>query len=284
MKTDTIRNYRNTVCLDFIARGDNFSLNVPHYRKWLSILRFLRNRGWVITENPHYIKRYACLSKYHKIGYKNNMACLLEIRAAGIEVQFGNIKNLWHGCEQAFWDNPNDERFSELTYLESCAVKLEIWKYKEYCKRFKVEVIPDKSKLSAIESIIDNLKVNTHIHGNVNCLEDIKIDMQKDNYNSQHNSTDKNKKKITCGEIKYFYDYSTKRLMCGEVWHHINNMWWVISGGINRNISAFNLFDFDPSLPKRKPISKDGIESLLSVFEKTKDYKKCLSIMSFYKL
>ena len=284
MEKDSIRKFRNTVQLNFVARGDNFTLKVPHYNKWRAIIRFLIKRGWTIDENPDYVKHYSCLSKYNKLGFKNNMACLLEIGPAFISIQFGNIKNLWTVIRQSFWDDPSDDRFTQLTYLESCAVKLEIWKLIKFCEKWNFEFTKEKDQLSPEEYIIDNLRINDHIHGKVTCLNDIKIDIKDDSYDATHNSTDKNGKRIICGETKYYYDYRTRRLSCGVVWHHINNMWWVIGGGKLRNIASFNLFDFDKSLPRRKPISNEGIEKLLSRFERIKDYNRCLQIAAFYQL
>ena len=90
-----IRNYRNTVNIQFNEWGESFSLDVPHYNKWMAIIRFLRKRGWKIGENKYYKDQFECLSKYHKIGHKKDMSLLMEITAKSIIVQFGNTKNLW---------------------------------------------------------------------------------------------------------------------------------------------------------------------------------------------
>lgn len=278
MEKDSIRNYRNTVQLDFAERGDNFTLNVPHRNKWDEIIEFLGGRGWKVTENPHYKEHYDCLSEYHKLGIKRNMACLLEISSAFIRVEFGNIQNLWKGCAQSFWSDPKDERFTQLTYLESSAVKLEIWKLINFCKQYGIDVEREDDELSPEEYIIHKLKVNNHIHGKVECLDDIRIDMEKDNYNSQYNNNDRNKKKIICGDTKYFYDWKTKRLFCGIAWHNINNMWWVIYGGSLRNICSSDLFDLDESTTRRQVPSKSKFNDILGKFEQKREYRRCEAI------
>ena len=59
-----------------------------------------------------------------------------------------------------------------------------------------------------------------------------------------YNNTDKNKKIIYNGDVKYFRDFSTGRWFKGVVYHNINNMWWVIINNTKRtNISSFELFD-----------------------------------------
>lgn len=278
MKRDSIRNYSNTIQLDFAERGDNFSLNVPHKSKWDSIIKFLRQRGWKITENSHYKENYNCLSKYHKLGTKRNMSCLLEISSGFIRIEFGNTKNLWNPMAQSFWSDPTDERFTQLTYLESAAVKLEIYKLIKFCNRYEMEFHKEDKDLPPEEYIIHKLKVNSHIHGKVECLNDIAIDMLKDNYNSQQNNNDRDKKKIICGQTKYFYDWKTKRLSYGEVWHNINNMWWVICGGKLRNVCSSDLFDLTEPAPRREIPSKSKFNDILAKFEKKREYRRCEAI------
>lgn len=277
-KKNTLRNYKNSVLIHFAERGENFTLKVPHHGKWIAIIKFLKKRGWNIGENPSYKEHYDCLSKYHKIGYKADVACLMEISNDSIIVEFGNIKNLWTGIAQSFWSNPTDERMAKLTYMESMRVKLEIYKLMKFCEKYNHELRREEENMKPEEYIVNSLKNNTHIHGIVTCLNDIKLDITPTNHNWHYNSNDKNKKKIICGETKYFYDSRTRRLSCGVVWHHINNMWWVITNGTLRNIAAFELFDFVKGLPKRKPLEKGEVERLLKKFESKRDYQRCIGI------
>lgn len=280
---NTIRNYRNKVMLHFERSGENFTLDVPHYRTWLSIIRFLKRRGFKVGENETYKQDYKVLSKYHKIGFKKEVALLAEIGANSITVEFGNIQNLWENQTMAFWDNPNDDRFTKLNYLQGVAVKLEIKKLIDFCKRFDLKLITEDEDLSPEDFIIKGLRLNKHVHGNVECLNDIKLSITPDSYNWKHNSNDKDKKKITCGELKYFYDSRTRRLSCGIVWHNINNMWWVIFGGRLRNVSSYELFDLKEGMPRRKLADKGYIEGLLKKNEAKRDYRRCMNIQEHYK-
>jgi hypothetical protein len=272
---NTIRNYRNIVNLNFEKRGDSFTLNVPHKNKWLAIIRFLKRRGFKVTENAYYKKQYECLSPYHKIGYKKDIVMLMEINCGRIDVEFGNIQNLWKDKPQNFWNDPSDDRHTKLTYLEGLAVKLEIKKLMQFCDKYNHEFVPEDSSFNPEEYIINKLNINSHIHGKVTCLNDIKKSIAEDSYDYTHNSTDANGKKIICGENKYFYDYFTRRLSVGVAWHNINNMWWVIVNNRKYNIACFNLFDFDPAIPKRKPASKGRMNRILRSYEKKQDYLRC---------
>lgn len=278
---DTIRNYRNKILLDFEKRGDSFSLDVPHIGKWNAIIRYLIRRGFKVSANPFYVEQFNVLSKYHKIGYKKQVACLLEIKAARIEVQFGHIKNLWK-CGQSFWDNPSDSRYTELSYLESAAVKLEIKKLMAFCSKWELKFIKENYDMLPAEYIINDLNRNKHIHGEVNCLDDIRMSIKEDSYDYLCNSDDRDKTKIICGQRKYFYDPYTSRLSCGIAWHNINNMWWVIVNKKKYNLACFELFDIKASLPRRKPITqaelKNKFDRLLKKYEGLKDYHKCIII------
>lgn len=279
----SIRKIRNTIYLHFDEWGDSFSLKVPHYNKWRTLITFLTKRGFAITENPSYKEHYSCLSKYHKIGYKSGVAVLMEIGANRIEIQFGNIQNLWKGVAQSFWDNPSDDRYTKLSYLEDVAVKLEIHRVIEFVNKWNMPLEVNNNDLSPEEYIIHNNKINPHVHGKVERLEDIKNYITKDNHNFGSNSDDKNKNKIICGDVKYFYNYGTKRLSCGVVWHNINNMWWIIMGKELKNVVAFELFDYSQDTPRKKPADSRKIDNLLSKFQAQRDFEKCIKIREYAK-
>jgi hypothetical protein len=81
-------------------------------------------------------------------------------------------------------------------------------------------------------------------------------DLYKDRMGS--NAIDRDKKVIKNGELKYFRDYWSGRLLRGEVVHNINNMWWVILNETSaRNIASHDLFDPTPEDFRVKRLVKD---------------------------
>lgn len=282
-KEDGIFQRENSITLRFAKSGENFSLDVPHISRWHSVINFLKKRGFKITANPYFLeRRRKTLSKFHKFGQKGDVIVLLEIGCFFIRIKFGHRKNLWETMTTEFWDNPSDSRYTPEAYLESLAVKLESFKLMNFLSEwnFKTEI---HKELSPEAFIIDKLKSNTHLHGVVHCLEDIKNSITEDSYDYKQNSNDLNGKKIICGQTKYFYDYQTKRLSKGVVWHNINNMWWVIGGKSLRNIAAHGLFDFEPSLSRRKinPLNAKRLNSMIDSFAGKRDFRKCLTLQSF---
>ncbi len=247
-----------------------------------SLIGFLKRGGFKIRTPQRYKGEYKCLAKYHKTGFKNDVFVLIEKQGRGISLQFGNIKNLWD-CEGNSWDWESDERYYHPTYLEKCRISLEILRASEFMGK-KLNVVTtntDDSLLSAEQYIIKNLKNNTHIHGVVTCLEDIAKDINVDSYDYKCNSNDRDNNKILCGQKKYFYDYNGK-ICCGIVWHHINNMWWVICGKELRNVAAFHLFDYNGD-PKKKPAETRKIENLIQKYSSAFQFKKAEAIYRQHK-
>jgi myo-inositol-hexaphosphate 3-phosphohydrolase len=85
-------------------------------------------------------------------------------------------------------------------------------------------------------------------------LDDI-VNTIKD-YDINHNSTDRDKKHITCGEMKYFRHWNG-RIYGGTVYHNINNMWWCLVNKYQyNNIADFNLFDLTPDDLKARRVKQ----------------------------
>ena len=73
---------------------------------------------------------------------------------------FGHIKNLWEDGTH-FWDNPTDERYTALQYLEKLSVDLEVTKLMQYCGKYNHEVVIESDKLF----YLNLMKLRSHIVG-----------------------------------------------------------------------------------------------------------------------
>jgi len=278
---NSIRTYKNSIVIYFNEDGENFTLDVPHYKEWINLISFLKRRGFKVGENKSYKEHYSCLSMYHKLGAKKDVRVLMEITRCSIKLEFGNVKNLWDWIAQSFWSNKTDSRYTATTYLEDKAVELEIKKVIDRFKNKGFIYEPNDNDRTDVENIIHSLNRNTHIHGQITCLEDIAKSITENSYNYTQNSWDKNHKRIICGDKKCFYDSRTKRLFIGIAWHNINNMWWVIINGKRYNKASFELFDYDLSLPKRTPVTSGKIKNLLSKYQSQMDYMRCHKIKEY---
>jgi hypothetical protein len=281
-----IRKHRNKLFITLGEGEDPWQKETHHKKERDSVVRFLKKRGFDVRVNKYYLDNYgASFSKNYRIGFKKDVACLLESTQRGLTIEFGNIQNLWKDIVQSFWSIKSDSRYTHLTYLEEIAVNLEIYKLQQFCfRKWDLTEVKDVPFSEPTAYILNKERSNTHIHGGAKTLEEIKDSITEDSYNWKRNSNDANEKKIICGQKKYFYDRTTRRLMCGIVWHNINNMWWVITGTDTDlyNIADFNLFDYEEGMSRRKPTTSGEISNLLKKFESNRDYKTCEAIVNQY--
>ena len=71
------------------------------------------------------------------------------------------------------------------------------------------------------------------------------------------NARDRDNKRIENGQVKYFRDRHG-RLARGQVYHNINNMWWVVlNETAYNNVACFDLFDPTPEDFEKRRIVRD---------------------------
>ncbi len=273
--------YEESLYIRFDQGGDTWKgvSKLPHYKDWMKILNFLKKRGFDVR-TPNYFMEQKYGKTTHKTAYKEDVVFSLELMGSQIGIKFGNIQNFWKDMDYCFW-SLTDHRATKLNYLEGKRVELEVNKLLSIFPQEKIERNDKESSFE--EMVVKDLNKNTHIHGKVTCLNDIKLSIENGvgQHNQGRNSKDKNDKQIHCGDLKYYYSYSGKRLSCGYAWHNINNMWWVINNGQRRNISSYELFDYDGQ-PRRKELKTEEkinrLESELRKHESNKNYLRCMSI------
>lgn len=235
--------------------SDNGTL-LKNITAWLSA-----ERGFAKYKDKAWNKEYKLIAKSRTQLSKGSFRCHAEYHPSGFNLEFGHILNKYPSPSLKFW-RTDDKRRVEDSYVNNKRIELEIKKLGEFlCDLFpdaKVSII-GRSDISPIEVIRQEDIDNAHIHGSVTGegLEYIRKHMEKDNYDRNSNSFDRDKKRIVCGELKSFYNYDGN-LMQGEAWHNINNMWWILANGKRYNISSHGLFDYnndplkDCHTPRRK--------------------------------
>lgn len=212
-------------------------LEFPHYPLWDKCIRLLRGIGFSVTADPRVKRDHPIISKYHKYGCWKGLEVNMEIFPAGFRFEF--FQNINTGDRA-----PGDGRFSFnkrklMDYLMGKRFELTVMKL---CEAIGCKIdLGDHSRF-AEQAIIKNKKGSCHNKGPVNTLDDFQAQMSQ--YDLSQNNNDRDKKKITCGDMKYFRDYKTGRLMRGWVYHSLNNQWYIL---INRYLwtckSSGELFD-----------------------------------------
>jgi len=277
---NTVDKYKDSLYIRFNESGDIYKgiTKVPHYKTWIKLLNHLKKRGFAIKTANYFIRKNWGLT-YHKIAIKNNVAIYVECMESQIQIKFGDVKNLWDD-EHNFW-SLTDRRSEQLIYLEAKRVELEVSKLLSLFPKDKIKIESTK-ELSSTEKILKDKKESSH-NRDKSKLDELGLDgivYQMSEYDLNQNSNDRDKKRINCGELKYFYDYD-KRLKCGRVYHQLNNRWYVLAGGEVDYVSSFDLFDYS-SEPRRKQLKTEEkinrLESELRKYESKKNYLRCMSI------
>jgi hypothetical protein len=222
---------------------DRFKLEeFPHLDCWIACLNTLMNMGFRVTVDPRIKKDYPILSKYHKYGNWNGLEVKTEIYPAGFRFEFYQNFNTGDRApgdgEYAF------RKFQLMPYLVNKRFILTCARLRQtiegfYACSYTVSDMPS----GAVEAVIRHKQECCHRKTEIHGLEDLQYQMSEYDKTSR-NSIDRDGKRIECGQVKYFRDYRTGRLLRGRVYHNLNNMWWVIVNGFYyTNIAAFDLFD-----------------------------------------
>lgn len=208
-----------------------------HYPILHRVLNFMKSRGFEVGRDPQVEKYYKCLSKDHWYGRKGALEFKAKRYPRGFSIEFFQNINYVNrnGGEFDF------DKHKKMPYLVKLMWINETNRIAEFLKTLDVgnNTKPD---YKFAEDDIKRKYVDEWHHPQENMDFSLtELDGTTDKYN--FNNTDRDKKTIFNGQIKYFRDYNG-RLMRGKVYHNINNMWWVITNKKEyRNIGSFELFN-----------------------------------------
>lgn len=276
----TIDKYVDRFYIRFDKGGNTYGgiTKLPHYKTWIKALTHLKKRGFEIKTCKYHLEQNWA-KDLNKVAVKGNVSFVLECMSSQIKVEYGDIKNLWEN-ENNFW-GLSDRRSQQLTYLEGKKIEVEVNKLLSIFPQ-DIVINHDNSKLTDTEKILKNKKESSH-NKDASKLDELGLDgvvYQMSDYDFGRNSKDRDEKQLTCGELKYFYDYN-KRLKYGRVYHNLNNMWWVLTTDDYHNEASFELFDYNGE-SRRKQLTKEQkinrLESELKKYENAKNYIRCISI------
>lgn len=269
--------------------SSSFDMNTyTHLNLFKGVIRLMKKRGWAVGIDPLYKERNKCLSKYHKYGRKGDLEVKMEIFANGFRLEF--FQNIvFKNSNGGYYDF---DKFDKMPYLIKVRFKVIANAIKAYLFKKGIPDETEPSNPSAVDKILKDQKINTHIHGGATTLAEIGDYVEKDKayykekgWQPNRNYLDANKQDLKCGQTKYFYSYQhSNRFVRGIIYHNINNMWWVIYNGVRCNVAAFDLMDFCPFLVGRKRLSPKAkiakLKRKRSELEAVHDYKKCISVQA----
>lgn len=209
-----------------------------HYPIMYRLLNFMKLRGFEIGRNPKIKKYYKCLNKDNWYGRKGNLEFEASRYPAGFKFEFYQNIN---------FKNPNggkydSDKFKKMSYLIKLLWINETKKMGKFLESLGVENNTDP-EYKFTKDIIKRDFVECWHHPQKDMNFNLR-DLDGTTCEGSYNNTDRDKKTIYNGQMKYFRDYWNGRLMRGKVYHNINNMWWVILNDTEYdNIADFELFD-----------------------------------------
>jgi len=189
-----------------------------------------------------YVEKDKSVSKIIRKDYYYGRYYGLEFKAhrypVGFKIVFYQNINFEHKCGGYYDFN----KFEMMPYLQKLIFKKIVNKLGLYLQDHGVENESEPNLKTSEEKVKYRfVKSCHHVQENMNFnLSD--LDGTTCEYS--YNNTDRDKKTIYNGQIKYFRDYNGY-LLRGKVYHNINNMWLVILNNHDyKNVASFELFDF----------------------------------------
>lgn len=262
MKDKSYRIYDSTIniCSEVPRSNDDF---FAHDREtFASIKRTMKKAGYIFRQDVTVAKS---IRRGHFAGYKDDVHFVCDVSPIGIKLEF---------YEDVIRDNKCGGRYhfdkmEKMPYLRRMKVRLI---HEKLAARLEILGFTDSTPITSKSAYAFVLQDRADLIA----FQGEKF-YENPVYWTYGNSEDADKRTIIEGQVKYFRDWSG-HLLRGEVWHHINNMWWVI---VNKsevhNIASFELFDYDPARHPRKE-SKDPLprmERKLSRLVERQEFEKC---------
>ena len=223
-----------------------------HYPLLHRVLNLMADRGFEVGRDPEIQKHYSILNKDHWYGKKGHLEFKAHRYPSGFELQF--FQNKFH-------ENPHGgcydfDKFEKMPYLIKLLFKNEVRYIKNFLESCGVVDISSPVYKTAEDKIKSDFVESWH-HPQKSIDFNLS-DLDGQTCEGSYNNTDKDKKTIYNGQVKYFRDRKG-RLMRGRVYHNINSMWWVILNKLEYwNIANFQLFDLTPDNNIRKLIRRSG--------------------------
>ena len=178
---------------------------LTHFGVYQSCLKELKRIGFKITKHPRIEEHYKILSPRHRYGVWKGLEVNIEIFPRGFKFEFYqnvNTGDRQKGDGEYFFD-----KYQLMDYIMSKRYELRVSKLiYTIINKCNASVKHIDEPVSAVEAILNHCQGNHWKSGNPVTLED--IDSTVRDYDRQRNSTDRDKKLIVSGNVKYFRDSS----------------------------------------------------------------------------
>jgi hypothetical protein len=219
--------------------------------------------GFRFHQDPEIKKRYRSLAHSHHCGRKQDLHFKSSITGRHTEIKFYEDVVRDHSAGGYFTHDklnkmPYQLRLKALLAMKKVTRLLVSLGFTDTTRRY-----PSDDALSAVMMHREEIE-----------------DFQGKNFYQReyhsYNATDGDSHRLSDGQIRYFwhYDGSLKR---GMVYHHINNMWWVVCNKtFYWNVASSELFQWTPAMRRRKPVSAKHLQGRLDRAIKEQNFEKAI--------
>lgn len=211
-----------------------------HYVFMHRLINFMISRGWAIEHDKD---THKIIRQDYWYGRKGDLEFHAHRYPRGFSFEF---------FQNIIFENRNGgrydfDKFKKMPYM----IKLLYLNETRHMKGFLESIVPgvvdvtDPEYRLAVDKVKDDYVDSWH-HPQKSMAEFELSDLDGQTCKESYNHTDRDKKVIYNGQVKYFR-HRNGRLARGKVYHNINNMWWVILNDYEyTNIAEFYLFDPTP--------------------------------------
>lgn len=221
--------------------------------------------GFRFHQDPQIKKQYRTLAQYHHHAQRGDLQCAAEVYCAGMRFEFYQDGGRY-----------DYDKIKKMPYL----IRLRFqWMRARICK------LLDERGFACTDEPVCATAYDWVQRERAKLCEFQGADFYDEKRRYSYNILDADNAELRDGEVRYFYDYYG-HLGRGRVYHHINNMWWVV---VNRdchlNLANFNLFAWRPGLPRREPHSnpRKCLESELEKAVKAQNFERAIVLRELLK-
>lgn len=219
--------YNNT---DRSQRGhDWLHGSKKHYGYFYRILHRLEAEGFVVQQDPEVQQRYKKIAKDHWLGRRGDLEFYARKYPNGFEIEFFQdiVHENLHGGRYDFHKLEKMPYLIRLQYIKYMGIVVDTLE-----SLVEVKDLTEPVVKSAEEKILIDLSCNFHLlpdkDFDLRRLDGTKPGIGYGYGNYEYPFEDRDGKPLLNGDVKYFRQYRSGRLMRGRIYYRANHQFWVI--------------------------------------------------------
>ena len=230
-----------------------------------ALIRQMRRRCWSIGRNDQTHRRFRILSPDQRVGARGTILCDIEISGHVVKVEFWSTRAKQSNGNGRRYDFDKMKLMSKLDRLRVECEFRRIIAWLETVAPVEVKRRDDQD-LPPMKRIEKGYAESWH--------SDKKLGRPVCNYD--HNRKSADGQLLEHGQTVWIPD-NKGRLLRGIAFYNINNMWWVVAGGVLFNKGCFDIFAAAPGDLRKKRnerASRKRLEAELQVAVQRMDYQR----------